>query len=323
MTFTRRAIIKMAMAAAASGLLVHTPIQANTWPDKPVTLMVPYSPGGGTDIIARLVGSKLSELWGQSVVVENKAGANGVIGASDILRAPPDGYKIMLVVGSHVLNPILTKSVPFDPIADFTPITRLATSPLVLVVPNTGKYTDLNSFLQQGKKEEVSIGYSEGQTQLTAELIRQASGIKTTPIPYKGGSPLMVDIVGGHVASGVTSVLTALPHVSSGKLKVIGVADADRNAAFPEATTFKEAGFDTVQSLSWYGLFGPKDLPVEIIERIRADLKKVTEDPSVAKQLKDQGAVVVLDSSEDFRKFLEEEKVKWAKVAREGGIEAQ
>lgn len=323
MKFTRRTLVKAAMAAFATGLFMQAPVQAETWPSKPVTLMVPYSPGGGTDIIARLVGSKLSELWGQSVVVENKAGANGIIGSTDVLRASPDGYKIMLVVGSHVLNPILTKSVPFDPIEDFTPITRLATSPLVLVVPNSDKYPDLKSYIEQGKKSEISIGYSEGQTQLTGELIRQATGIKTTPIPYKGGSPLMVDIVGGHVDSGVTSVLTALPHVSSGKLKVIGVADSVRNAAFPDATTFKEAGYESVESLSWYGLFGPKGMPEEIIERIRADLKKVTSDPSVAKQLKDQGAVVVLDSSADFRSFLEGEKVKWAKVAREGGIEAQ
>lgn len=323
MKFTRRTLVKAAMAAFATGLFMQAPVQAETWPSKPVTLMVPYSPGGGTDIIARLVGSKLSELWGQSVVVENKAGANGIIGSTDVLRASPDGYKIMLVVGSHVLNPILTKSVPFDPIEDFTPITRLATSPLVLVVPNSDKYPDLKRYIEQGKKSEISIGYSEGQTQLTGELIRQATGIKTTPIPYKGGSPLMVDIVGGHVDSGVTSVLTALPHVSSGKLKVIGVADSVRNAAFPDATTFKEAGYESVESLSWYGLFGPKGMPEEIIERIRADLKKVTSDPSVAKQLKDQGAVVVLDSSADFRSFLEGEKVKWAKVAREGGIEAQ
>lgn len=323
MKFTRRTLVKAAMAAFTTSLFMHAPVQAETWPSKPVTLMVPYSPGGGTDIIARLVGSKLSELWGQSVVVENKAGANGIIGSTDVLRASPDGYKIMLVVGSHVLNPILTKSVPFDPIEDFTPITRLATSPLVLVVPNSDKYPDLKRYIEQGKKSEISIGYSEGQTQLTGELIRQATGIKTTPIPYKGGSPLMVDIVGGHVDSGVTSVLTALPHVSSGKLKVIGVADSVRNAAFPDATTFKEAGYESVESLSWYGLFGPKGMPEEIIERIRADLKKVTSDPSVAKQLKDQGAVVVLDSSADFRSFLEGEKVKWAKVAREGGIEAQ
>lgn len=191
------------------------------------------------------------------------------------------------------------------------------------MVPNTDKYPDLKGFIEQGKKEEVSIGYSEGQTQLTAELIRQATGINTTPIPYKGGSPLMVDIVGGHVASGVTSVLTALPHVSSGKLKVIGVADSVKNAAFPDAPTFEEAGFESVRSLSWYGLFGPKNLPEDVIERMRADLKKVTDDPAVAKQLKDQGAVVVLNTSAEFRKFLDDEKVKWAKVAKEGGIEAQ
>lgn len=324
MNTKRRTLIQAALAmtftAAMGGAAAQT---TGDWPNKPVTLMVPYSPGGGTDIIARLVGNKLSELWGQSVVVENKAGANGVIGSADIQRAAPDGYKIMLVVGSHIINPILTKSVPFDPVADFTPITRLATSPLVLVVPNSDKYPDLAGFIEQGRKADVSIGYSEGQTQLTGELIRQAAGVNTVPVPYKGGSPLMVDIIGGHVEAGVTSVLTVLPHVQSGKLKVIGVADKAPNAAFPGVATFREAGYPAVESLSWYGLFGPKGMPQDIVERIRADLKRVTEDPAVAKQLQDQGATILIDTSEDFRKFLADEKTKWAEVARKGGIQAQ
>lgn len=324
MKMKRRTLIQAALAMTLTTTLGTAAAQSTaSWPTKPVTLIVPYSPGGGTDIIARLVGAKLSELWGQSVVVENKAGANGVIGSVDVQRAAPDGYKIMLVVGSHVINPVLTKSVPFDPVADFTPITRLATSPLVLVVQNNDKYPDLASFIEQGRKSDVSIGYSEGQTQLTGELIRQAAGVKTVPVPYKGGSPLMVDIIGGHVESGVTSVLTALPHVHSGKLKVIGVADKAPNAAFPGVATFHDAGYPAVESLSWYGLFGPKGMSQEIVERIRTDLKRVTEDPTVAKQLKDQGATILIDSSDDFRKFLADEKTKWAEVAKKGGIEAQ
>ncbi len=285
--------------------------------------MVPYSPGGGTDIVARLVGNKLSEIWGQSVIVENKPGANGVIGSADIARSQPDGYKIMLVVGSHIINPVLTKSVPYNTDTDFTPITRLAVSPLVLVVPKEGKYADLKSFIDLGKKNDVSIGYSEGQTQLTGELIRQKAGVKVIPVPYKGGSPLMVDIIGGHVESGVTSVLTALPHVKSGKLKVIGIAGDKPVDAFPEATTFSQAGFPGVQSLSWYGLFGPKGMPDSVVSKINESLLKATQDPVIAKQLADQGAIVTLDTPAEFNTFLKDEKKKWTEVAKAGNIEAK
>ena len=310
----------------AAALLVCSPAvhaeDASKWPSKAVTLMVPYSPGGGTDIIARLVGSKLSEIWGQSVIVENKPGANGVIGSADIARASPDGYKIMLVVGSHVINPILTKSVPFNTDTDFTPITRLAVSPLVLVVSKTGKYPDLDGFLKMGKKDDVSMGYSEGQTQLTVELIRQKAGIKAIPVPYKGGSPLMVDIIGGHVESGITSVLTSLPHVKSGKLKVIGIAADKPLDVFPEAITFKHAGFPEVESLSWYGLFGPKGMPDDIVKKINEGLRQATQDPVIAKQLVEQGAIVTLDAPSDFKVFLENEKKKWSEVAEKGNIKA-
>ncbi len=319
--------LKFSLSAVAFSLFAASPVThaANevTWPTKPVTLMVPYAPGGGTDIIARLVGSKLSEVWGQTVIVENKAGANGAIGSADIAKSSPDGYKIMLVVGSHIINPILTKSVPYDTDKDFTPITLIAASPSVLVVQKDGKFPNLEAFIAAGKKSDVSVGYSEGQTQLTGELIKQKAGINLVAVPYKGGSPLMVDIIGGHVEAGVTSVLTALPHVKSGKLMVIGIADEKKLPVFPEAITFKQAGYPEVQSLSWYGLFGPKGMPVEIVNKIKEGLVNATQDPAIAKQLDEQGATVILNSQAEFKSFLENEKVKWAEVARKGNIQAQ
>ncbi|MGB3289191.1 MAG: tripartite tricarboxylate transporter substrate binding protein [Burkholderiaceae bacterium] len=319
--------LKLSVAAAAMAFIAAAPASyaadSQAWPTKPVTLIVPYSPGGGTDIIARLVGSKLSEIWHQSVIVENKPGANGVIGSAEVARSTPDGYKIMLVVGSHIINPVLTKSVPYDTEHDFTPITRLATSPLVLVVSKNGKYPDLNAFIKQGKKGDISVGYSEGQTQLTGELIKQKAGVNVIPVPYKGGSPLMVDIIGGHVESGVTSVLTALPHVKSGKLKVIGIAADKDLKVFPEAVTFKQAGYPEVESLSWYGLFGPKNMPESVVHKIREGLLQATRDPELARQLEDQGATVVIDTPADFKAFLSKEKKKWTEVARKGGIEAK
>lgn len=318
---------KFSLSAVAFSLFAASSVTyaANevTWPTKPVTLMVPYAPGGGTDIIARLVGSKLSEVWGQTVIVENKAGANGAIGSADIAKSSPDGYKIMLVVGSHIINPILTKSVPYDTDKDFTPITLIAASPSVLVVQRDGKFPNLEAFIAAGKKSDVSVGYSEGQTQLTGELIKQKAGIHLVAVPYKGGSPLMVDIIGGHVEAGVTSVLTALPHVKSGKLMVIGIADEKKLPVFPEAITFKQAGYPEVQSLSWYGLFGPKGMPVEIVNKIKEGLVKATQDPAIARQLDEQGATVILNSQAEFKAFLEGEKIKWAEVARKGNIQAQ
>ncbi|RMX07155.1 tripartite tricarboxylate transporter substrate binding protein [Vandammella animalimorsus] len=293
------------------------------WPEKNVTLMVPYAPGGGADTIARLVGGELSKLWGVSVVVENKSGANGVIGSHDVAKSAPDGYKIMLVVGSHVINPILMKSMPFDTERDFTPITQLASSPMVLVVAADGSYGDLNAFISEIKKGPVSLGYSEGQTQLTGELLRQASGGQITPVAYRGGSPLMMDIIGGHVQSGFTSIITALPHVRAGKLRVIGVANKEGTNIFPEAKTFAEVGLPQVDSSNWYGLFGPKNMSDEVIKAISDGLMKVAQGELIESRLKEQGGELAIGGNKAFHDFLAQERMKWMDVARIGEIEAK
>jgi len=295
---------------------------AASWPDQTVTLMVPYAPGGGTDMIARLVGAKLSEVWGQSVIVENKSGANGAIGSADVARAKPDGTKIMLVVGSHIINPVLTKSMPFDTNRDFTPITRLAVSPLVLVVRADSRFTDIDTFMSIATQETVSVGYSEGQTRLTGELLRQ-EGVNMTAVPYRGGSLLMTDIIGGHVDSGFTSVLTVLPHVKAGTLRVIGVAADQPVSSFSDAKTFAQAGYPQVESLSWYGLFGPRGMPDSIVQAIIQGLRQATEDAGVRQQLNSQGAQIMLDSPQEFQTFLTHEYQKWSRVAQASGIAAQ
>jgi tripartite-type tricarboxylate transporter receptor subunit TctC len=293
------------------------------WPDKPVTLIVPYAPGGGTDIVSRLVAQKLSERWGQSVVVENRPGANGVIGSSHVAKAAPDGYTLLMVVGSHAINPVLMKNLPYDTTRGFTPITRLAISPMVLVVANASPYKTLTDLVDAARREPLGVGYSEGQTRLTGELLRQVGKLKTTPVPYKGGAQIMVDVIGGHVISGFTSVLTALPHVNAGNLRVIGVAADDRMPIFPNAMTFKEAGLQGVESLNWYGLFGPAGMSAATVEQIHRDLREVTADPALAKQMRDQGATVVLTPPDAFRAFLAGETRKWAQVAQRGGIQPE
>lgn len=318
---TRRTALAALASIAATGAWAQAP--AGKYPSKPVTLVVPYSAGGGTDIVGRLMAQRLSDLWGQSVVVDNRTGANGVIGSNFVSRAPADGHTLLLVVGSHAVNPVLMKSLPYDTDKAFTPITNIANSPSVLVVQAAGPYKTLRDVLEAARKEPLGVGYSEGQTRLTGEMIRQAGKLQTTGVPYKGGAPIMVDIIGGHLPMGVTSVLTALPHVRSGALRVVGVADTKRMALFPDAMTFREAGLDGVESLSWYGLFGPAGLPAPIVAQINEDLKKVAADPAVKKQIEEQGAHVTLTPPAEFRSFLAAETKKWTLVAQRGGITAE
>lgn len=311
------------LALPLTGVHLAHAAPVERYPDRPVTLVVPYAAGGGTDIVGRNIAQRLSTLWGQSVVVENRSGANGVIGSGAVAKSAPDGHTLMLVVGSHAINPVLMKSVPYDTATAFTPITRIADSPMVLVAATKGPYASLNDVVTAARAQELAVGYSEGHTRLTGEMIRQAGDLKTMGVAYKGGSPLMVDIMGGHVPLGVTSVLTAMPHVQSGQLRVLGVADDKRSPVFPDAMTFEQAGLAEVKSLSWYGLLGPAGMPPELVARIRSDIKTVTEDPAVVKQMQEQGAQIVVDEPEAFSAFLREETRRWAEVAKRGGIQAE
>lgn len=325
-TTRRKALVALAVVTSV-GTLASTYVggamaqtATSKYPSKPVTLVIPYSPGGGTDVVGRLFAQKLSDLWSQPVVVDNRTGANGAIGSQTVARAPADGQTLLLVVGSHAINPVLMKSLPYDTDKAFTPITNIASSPMVLVVRADGPYKTLPDVLAAGRKEQLAIGNSEGSTRLTGELIKQAGKLQTIGVPYKGGAPMLVDIIGGHLPMGVTSVVSALPHVRSGALRVVGVADSKRMALFPDAMTFKEAGLEGVESLGWYGLFGPAGLPTPIVDQINRDLKKVAADPAVMKQVENQGAQMVLTPPEDFRKFLASELTKWKRVAQQSGI---
>lgn len=320
-SFTRRNLIRFAAMLA----ILSCAAQAQTviFPTKPVTLVVPYSAGGGTDIVGRMFAQKLSELWGQSVVVENRTGANGVIGSSHVAKSQADGYTLMLVVGSHAINPVLMKRLPYDTKTAFTPITLLASSPTVVVSSAKGAYQHLDDVVTAAKKNELSYGYSEGQTRLSGELLRQSAGLKMTGVPYKGGAPIMVDVIGGHLPLGVTSVLTALPHVTAGNLRVVAVMADQRLPIFPDAVTPAEVGIHGVESHSWYGMFGPKGIPNEIVQKIHNDLKKVASDPSIVKQMDAQGARIIMSSQKEFAEFIENETSKWSEVARKGGIKAE
>jgi tripartite-type tricarboxylate transporter receptor subunit TctC len=314
---------RRAALGGLAALAIARPSFAAGFPAKAVTLVVPYSPGGGTDIIGRQLAQKLADRWGQPVLVDNRTGANGVIGSGQVAKSAPDGYTLLLVVGSHAVNPVLMKKLPYDTMTAFTPITNVATSPMVLVVSAKAPYKTLPDLLKAARAQELGVGNSEGQTRLTGELMRQAAGLKTVEVAYKGGAPMMVDIIGGHLPMGFTSVLTVLPHVQAGNLRVIGVAGRDRIPVFPDAMTFAEAGVAGIESLSWYGMFGPAGMPAPLVEHIGRDLRAVCADPALATQLRDQGAQLVLNSPGDLERFVRSEASKWARVAERGGMKAE
>ncbi|WP_232533138.1 MULTISPECIES: tripartite tricarboxylate transporter substrate binding protein [Ramlibacter] len=317
------ALNRRAALGGMAALAFTRPVLAAGFPAKPVSLVVPYSPGGGTDIVGRQLAQKLADRWGQSVLVDNRTGANGVIGSALVSKSSPDGYSLLLVVGSHAVNPALMKKMPYDTLSAFTSITNVATSPMVLVVSAKGPHKALPDLLKASREQELGVGYSEGQTRLTGELMRQAAGLKTVEVAYKGGAPMMVDIIGGHLPMGFTSVLTALPHVQAGNLRVVGVASRERIAVFPDAMTFAEAGVPGIESLSWYGMFGPAGMPPALVDQIVRDLRAVCADPAVVSQLRDQGAQLVLAGPADLDRFVRSEAAKWATVAQRGGIKPE
>ena len=314
----------LAAAAACSLLLAPGAVLAQPYPARPVKLLVPYAPGGGTDILARLFAQKLAERWGQPVVVENRPGADGIIGSEAIAQSPPDGYNFMLVVAAHVINPSLKSKVPFDVLRDFTPVTQVAFSPWVVVVNPAVEATSIRELiaLAKAKPGTLSFGSSEPSSRLAGEQFKSMTGTNLVHIPYKGGSQIMTDMLGGHVQVGFTSVLTVLQHYKTGKLRVLGVSGSMRSPNMPDIPTVSEAGLPGYDPVAWYGLYGPKGLPKEITAKVQKDIAAIAATPEVKDRLVELGALPVANTPEEFAQFTLAEHARFAKVVREAGIKA-
>ena len=311
----------VALALAAPGLA----LAQGALSSKQVKLIVPYSPGGGTDILTRSTAQKLGELWGQVVIVENRAGANGVIGTRAMIDSPPDGTTLAVVVATHVINAFTMKEMPFDPRRDVAPVTVIASSPFVLVVPAGSPWTSVKELVAEAKAKpgKLSIAHSEGSTQLTGAMFAQAAGVELLPVAYKGGALIMTDLIGGHLSMGFTSVTTALSHVKGGKLRVIGVAQSKRVAAFPDAPTFTEGGVRGVESAAWYGVLAPPKTPPETLKRLQADIAKVLATPELKERIAQVGAEPVGNTPEQFAKLMDAEYEKWSRVAKAAGVKPE
>lgn len=294
-------------------------------PTKPVTLVVPYSAGGGTDAVGRLFAKELGELWGQPVLVDNRTGASGVIGSAVVAKAAPDGQTLLLSVASIAINPYLIAKLPYDTRTDFTPITSLARPVVVMVGSPTLKANDIKSFVALAKAEpgKHSFASSEPSTRLYGERLAKASSIKLVHVPYKGAGQWMTDVAGSIVDTGFASITSAQPMMQDGRLKILGIASPQRSEMMPNVPTFREQGVNDLESKSWYGLFGPGHMAPATVAAIHSDVVKVLAKPEVKAKLQSLGAETGGETPEAFTKRFQHDLVEYEELTRELGIQAQ
>jgi tripartite-type tricarboxylate transporter receptor subunit TctC len=297
---------------------------AQTWPAKPIKWIVPFAPGGTTDILARTIGEKLSVALGQPVIIENKPGAGGGVGADFTAKATPDGYTIMGgTISTHAINASLYKSLPYDPVKDFVPITLIARVPNMLVVnPEipARNVAELVALLKAnpGKYSFASSGNGTSQ-HLSGELFKSMAGVDMQHIPYKGSPPALQDVVAGQVAMTFDNITTAWPLAKAGKLRALAVTTAKRSSIAPDVPTLAESGLPGFEVGSWQGVFAPAGTPPGIVKRLNAEIVKALGMPDVREKLGALGAEIVADSPEEFAAFVKAEVVKWSDVVKKSG----
>jgi tripartite-type tricarboxylate transporter receptor subunit TctC len=311
------------LAAAVLGAGISAACLAQAWPTKPVTVVVPWPPGGPSDTAARPLAKSMSESLGQTFLVDNKGGAGGNIGTAQVTKSAPDGYTLLVTSSAPiVINPSLYKNMPFDPDRDLTPITNLIRVPLVLAVHPSVPAKNLKELIAYIRAQKGFVYASAGNgtpQHLTGELFKSIAKLDVTHVPYKGSAPAIADLLGGHVTMMFDSTVAVTPHIKSGKLRAIAVTGARRSTLFPDVPTFGESGFAAVESYAWYGLFGPANLSRDLLAKVNAEAQKAMKQPEFQKTLADTGSEYVGTSPEQFQAFVKEEAQKWARVVKASG----
>jgi len=321
---TRRDLCALALGAT-SGVLCPAAAQQRM-PDGPVTIVVPYTPGTGPDVLARLVSPFLGQRLGQPVVVENRAGASGNIGTQAVSRAAPDGRTLMMQVNTFVMNPSLFRQVPYDPVGSFAPIIELTRGDLVLAVNPDVQARDAKALAELARARPGGINYASpgnGTPQhLAMELFRLTAGVEMNHVPYRGSAPAIQDLIGRRVAAMVLPVHTAVPLAQDGQIRMLAVGSTRRPEAAPDVPTMAEAGFPAVEVDLWYGLFGPARLPGDLVQRLNAELKSWLAEPATREQLRAQGMVPTGGTPEQLGALVRRDLQRWAEVIRRAGITA-
>ncbi|MFO1198592.1 MAG: tripartite tricarboxylate transporter substrate binding protein [Burkholderiaceae bacterium] len=312
--------------AYALALLASGGAQAQAYPERAIRWVVPYPPGGSTDILTRIIGQKMNESWGQPVVVENRGGASGIIGVEAAAKAAPDGYTLLMTAsGPHAINPSLFPKVPYDPLKSFSSITLVAKLPMLLLVHPGIPANNVREFVawakaQQGKAVFASIG-SGTPSHLAMELFKQMAGVELTHVPYKGSGPALTALIGGQEAPVMfDSVLSSLPHVKSGKLKAIAVSTAERLPALPDVPTVAEGGLAGFDAYTWTAAVAPAGVPADRMDKIVNEIVRILKLPDVREKIAGQGAIPVGNSPQEFTAFTQSEIEKWGKVIRSANV---
>jgi tripartite-type tricarboxylate transporter receptor subunit TctC len=325
--FHRRRLVQTGALLATTVLLSSPTVWAQTSPDLPkgpVTLVVPFAAGGATDVVSRLVGQKLSDRIGRPVVVENVAGAGGTIGANKVRRANPDGNTLLMgTVATHAIQPLSTKPVPYDPQRDFTPISLLATVPNVILVANSVKASNLRELIALAKAQPTQFNYGSSGVgtppHLSGELFNTMAGVSMAHVPYKGGGPAMVDLVGGQIPVLFDVLSGAASHIRSGSVRALAVTSSQRVASFPDIPTMSEAGVPGYETYTWNAVFGPAGMPRPMVEALSRELQAVVALPEVQAKLKDLSATPVGSSPDGLATLVKNELSKWGPVIQSMG----
>jgi tripartite-type tricarboxylate transporter receptor subunit TctC len=294
---------------------------AQLYPSKPVRMVVPYLPGGGTDTLARMIAQRLTEALNQSVVVDNRPAVDGIVGSEVVARSNPDGYTIMLISSSHAINSALGRKLPYTT-RDFAPITQTANQQLLLVVHPSLPAKSVKELVSYAKAnpDKLNYGSSSNAVALPMELFKTMSGTRIQHVPYKGSGQMIIDLVGGQIQMAIAGAVSSIPHVKSGKLRALAIGDSKRSAYLPEIPTIAESGVPGYQASIWSGMFAPAKTPRPIIERLNKDVVKIVQARDFKGQLLQLGSDAVGNTPEEWGRFIEEEIVKWAKIAKAAGM---
>ena len=324
---TRQSRLRSGAAICVLALAASAPLYAQSYPSKPVRMIIPFAPGGNTDIIGRVFTPKMSEILGQQIIVDNRGGAGGTIGTDAAARAAPDGYTLIMVSAGHTINPAMIKKLNYDSVKDFAPIGIIADVPTAFVVHPSVPAKNVKEFIALAKAKPNALNYSTAGRgtvgHLAAELLQSLAKIKLEAIHYKGSGPSMIDLLAGHVQLQFPSMPAGLRHSAGGKLRMIAQTGEKRSPAAPDVPTMIEQGVKGFVVSSGFAMFAPAGTPKPVVDRVNAALVKALNDPAVKSSLAKQGADVVASTPAEHDKFNREEIAKWIKVAKEAGIQPE
>ena len=312
-----------ALSAAALALLPAL-AAAQAWPSRPIRLVVPFPPGGPTDIVARPLAQLLSESLKQQVVIDNRGGAGGTIGADAVAKSPADGYTLLMgTVGTAAINASLYKKLPHDPVRDFTPIAMVASAPVAVVVNPSAGIGSVKELIERAKAKPGAVNFGSAGNgtpgHLTGELFASAAGVKLTHLPYKGSAPAITDLVGGQIPLMFDPLQSVIQHVQAGRLKALAVSSRARSSVLPDVPTLAESGLKDFESTAWWAVFGPANMPAAVVEQLKAEIERIVRSDAYREKLGNLGVAPAVDQRESLADFQKSEIAKWGKAVRDSG----